>query len=297
METKNAIAYVRVSTDEQAASGLGLEDQRRKVIAYCVAKGFNLLNIYEDPGCSGADLDRKGLNAARQRVIDPDVDVIVFAKIDRLTRRTRHLLDLVDEFSETVDVAFVAEGMDTTTPQGKAVMTILSAINELELETIKERTRAALRVLRESGKRSAGRAPYGFLSLEEGGLMIVPAEIRVIDEIYRLRYVEGMGWRQIAKMAVLKGLPIACGPSDTRNIRRRCQNDIYLGVISRESRLAALRADPSRKPTPLPAGSLTRFDPAAMLANGQTAEQSYGPSLTEAVPAEPEVAADDKTDD
>jgi DNA invertase Pin-like site-specific DNA recombinase len=83
---KDAIGYVRVSSEEQADSGLGLEAQRQRIVAFCEMKGLRLIEVYEDAGVSGGKplssrpSGSRLLNAARRG------KVVVVAKLDRLFR-------------------------------------------------------------------------------------------------------------------------------------------------------------------------------------------------------------------
>lgn len=258
-ESVRAIAYCRVSTREQGISGLGLEDQRRKVVAYAVACGYELnpKDIFEDPGNSGAKLDRPGLNALRQRALDPDVNVIIFPMMSRLTRRLKHLLSLVEEIHSTADVVFVSEGFDTRTPYGRAMMQVMGAMNELELELIRERTADALAVKKSNNERSAGRPPQGFLPLNDGGWMPVPADLVWVCEAFRLRYVLEYGWRAIAKDLRLRGCEAFS--LDPANIAKKVRNDIYIHALDAETRAAVEHA--GRTAPKLPNGSIMEFDP------------------------------------
>src|SRR5688572_1865580 len=112
-EPITALGYIRCSTNEQADSGLGLEAQRRRITAYCVAKGYRLLDTYEDAGSSASSMDRTYYNAMRSRMVTDraagsPVGVIVCAKMDRLSRVTRDFLNAVDEIeNEGTSIAFV----------------------------------------------------------------------------------------------------------------------------------------------------------------------------------------------
>lgn len=89
-----AVGYVRVSREEQAREGVSLEAQRARIIAYAEAKDLQLAAVYADEGKSGKDLDRPGLQEMLARCTSGEVKHIVVWRLDRLTRRTRHLLTL-----------------------------------------------------------------------------------------------------------------------------------------------------------------------------------------------------------
>jgi DNA invertase Pin-like site-specific DNA recombinase len=158
-EPLRIIGYVRVSTEEQAASGLGLHDQEAVLRAEGERRGWNL-EIIVDAGASGSTLERPGLKAALQALARRDADGLIVAKLDRLSRSsTIDFLELMLWF-EDVGARLVALdlGVDTGTPAGRLVATVLAAVAEWERETIRARTKAALAALRAQGK-PAGRPP------------------------------------------------------------------------------------------------------------------------------------------
>ena len=267
-KTVKAIGYIRCSTQEQADSGLGLSAQRRKIAAYCVAKGFDLdpKDVYEDAGHTGWNTERPALIALRERIASGSVDVVVLAKMDRLSRRVKDLIALVDELQEVVQIVFVQEGLDTTTPTGRCMMTVFAAFNQLEVETTRERTKVALAERAATGARM-GRAPYGFRPLKDKGFMVVPEEIEWVDLVFRLHYIEGYGLRTVARHLELRGFD-GWKPTPWR-VRDCLGCDLYLSVVSREVREAAVRK--GRVVKPLPVDSKRTYDPEAPLAKQKRA--------------------------
>ena len=84
-----AIGYIRVSTEDQARDGLSLAAQVEKIRGYCIAKGWGLLEIIEDQGRSGKDLNRPGIEEIIKRAKHGAFDVLVICKLDRMTRNIR----------------------------------------------------------------------------------------------------------------------------------------------------------------------------------------------------------------
>lgn len=173
-----AVVYLRVSTDEQAVSGLGLDVQQARCREAIAARGWELVEVVTDAGVSGkiAPTRRPGLARALELLCPPaggrrrrgsQADVLVVAKLDRLTRTTRDLLDVLDE-AERCGFGLVAldSDVDTTTASGRLVATMLGGVAEWERRVIAERTRAALAVKRAQGARL-------------GRPVITPAVIRV----------------------------------------------------------------------------------------------------------------------
>src|SRR5437762_9459450 len=92
-----AVGYVRVSREEQVREGVSLDAQRARIAAYAEAKGLELVEMLADEGLSGKDLDRPGLGELLVRCKRGQVKHVIVWKLDRLTRRTRHLLSLVED--------------------------------------------------------------------------------------------------------------------------------------------------------------------------------------------------------
>jgi DNA invertase Pin-like site-specific DNA recombinase len=158
-----AIGYARVSTDEQAREGVSLEAQRERIEAYATAKGLALADVLVDAGTSGKDLRRPALQELLDRCQRGDVAHVVVLKLDRLTRRTRDLLALVESvfLAKGIELHSVSESLDTSTPHGRFTLTLLGSLGQLEREVLAERTRGALAFKRENGQPTS-HPPLGF---------------------------------------------------------------------------------------------------------------------------------------
>src|SRR5271165_5979441 len=157
--TEGAIAYLRVSTDEQAVSGLGLAAQESAIRAECARRGLAVLAVYTDAGLSAKNLDRPALGDALAALDGGRASVLMVAKLDRLTRSVHDATGLMAA-AERAGWGLVAldVAVDTTTPQGAAMAQVLAVFAELERRLIGERTKAALAVKRAQGVR-LGRPP------------------------------------------------------------------------------------------------------------------------------------------
>ena len=194
--TEGIVGYVRVSTEEQASSGLGLEAQRTAIIDEAARRGIELLAIYEDGGWSARSLERPGLASTLVALKAGSGSVLVVAKLDRLTRSVHDATGLMKRAeSEGWGLVALDVAVDTTTPQGAAMAQILAVFAELERRLIGQRTKDALAVRRSQGVR-LGRPS-----------VLAPAVVREIVDARR----GGAGWSNIARDLDSRGVPTAHG--------------------------------------------------------------------------------------
>lgn len=139
-----AVGYVRVSTDKQADRGISLEAQVEKVRAMATVHSAQLVEIISDTGESAKSLDRPGMQRLLEMVRARSIDMVIVAKLDRLTPSVRDLADLL-ELSERKNVALisVAEALDTESAAGRLLLNIMVSVSQWEREAIGERTRDA----------------------------------------------------------------------------------------------------------------------------------------------------------
>ena len=142
--------YGRVSTTNH---GQDVSMQTRELEQFATARGWRLVDSYLDLGISGSkdkrpQLDRLMADAHKRRF-----DIVIVWRFDRFARSVSHLLRALETF-QALGIAFVSlsEQMDTTTPAGNMVFTVLGAVAELERSLIVERVRAGLRNARTKGK-------------------------------------------------------------------------------------------------------------------------------------------------
>lgn len=203
------VGYIRVSTDGQEQSGLGLEDQEAKVRAYCSLYDLELVAIHKD-AASGKNMNRPGLQDALAALKSGEAAGLVVAKLDRLTRSVRDMADLLDGYFRE-DFAFhcVGEQINTTTAAGRFMLNILTSIGEWERETISERTAAAMAVKRRRQEYTGGHVPFGFQEVD-GKLIPVPAEQQALARINELR-AAGNTYQAIADQLNMDGITTKTG--------------------------------------------------------------------------------------
>jgi len=149
-----ALGYVRVSTEGQHESGAGLAAQESAIRAEAGRRGWDLELISEGHGVSGASADRPALAAALARLDAGEADVLVVAKLDRLSRSVAHGAEVMDRAKRRGwSLVALDFGLDTTTPAGEMVAAIVLATSQYERRLIGQRTREALAAKRAAGVR------------------------------------------------------------------------------------------------------------------------------------------------
>jgi len=178
--------YARVST---VNNGQDSSMQTRELREYCKLRGWKFAGQYVDEGISGTKDSRPELNKLMADAHRRRFDAVVVWRFDRFARSVSHLLRALETFKALgIEFVSLSEQVDTSTPTGKMVFTVLGAVAELERSLIAERVKAGLRNARAKGKR-LGRP-------------------RVIVDAARIAALRahGRSWREItAEMAISKG--------------------------------------------------------------------------------------------
>jgi DNA invertase Pin-like site-specific DNA recombinase len=146
---KRVAIYVRVSTAEQ-----NTRNQRREFKAVAERHGWEVISVYEDPGISGAKgrEARPGLDALLKGVARREFDMVAAWSVDRLGRSLSDLLDILKELhAKNVDLYLHQQGLDTSTPAGRAMFQMMGVFAEFERAMIRERVMAGLARAREEG--------------------------------------------------------------------------------------------------------------------------------------------------
>ena len=148
--TKRAALYLRVSTGEQTT-----ENQRIELVAAAERSGWEIVGVYEDAGVSGAKGrdQRPEFNQLLKGAVRREFDVIMTWSVDRLGRSLQHLVEFLGEIhAKGIDLYCHQQGVDTTTPAGKAMFQMCGVFAEFERAMIQERVKAGLARARAQGK-------------------------------------------------------------------------------------------------------------------------------------------------
>ena len=192
---KNMVGYIRVSTEDQAESGLGLASQRTAIEAECVSRGWNLIAVYED-ALSGRKMERPGLQAALYAVENKKAEGIVVAKLDRLSRSMADFAALLAQAqAQRWNLVALDLGIDLSTPSGEFMANVLASIAQWERKVISQRTKEALAAKRAQGVR-LGRP--------------IAMDTATIDTIMAM-HRDGRGLTYIANQLNEQGIPTTRG--------------------------------------------------------------------------------------
>ena len=202
---KQAIGYIRVSTEKQANEGVSLEAQEAKIVTWCKANGYELVQVYVDAGISGKRMDtRKELLAALASL--KKGMALVSYSLSRLARSTKDALAIGEAVAKKkADMVSLTEQIDTTTAAGNMMFQMLAVLAEFERKLTAERTKTALQHKKATGQKYTNQTPYGFEAIE-GRLVEVKQEAEVVAEIQAARS-SGSTLQSIADNLNGRGIP------------------------------------------------------------------------------------------
>lgn len=209
---KRVIGYIRLSVAAgERTAGTGEETQEQLLCSYAEMQGWDLLRIERDLGQSGAKLRRPGLEAAMESLDMGDADILLVAKLDRLSRAMAdYIAILAQAAAQGWTIKAIDVGLETDTAVGALMANILMSFAQYERDQLIERTRAGMARARE-----AGRFPGKPSSLTDATVALIMAMKGA-----------GKGYRTIARELEARGIPTARGgaqwyPSTVRGIITR----------------------------------------------------------------------------
>lgn len=234
MNKINTGLYIRVSTDEQAKYGYSIQAQKEKLISYAKLKEWDIYKIYIDEGISGKNLNRKEVQELINDVKKKIVNNVLVYKIDRLTRSTKDLIELIELFKEH-DCEFnsLNESIDTTSPTGRMFIKIIGLFAEFERETIVERIKMGLeRKVKEGYSIASSTVSYGYEKPKGIKIQkINKKEASIVKKIF-LWCKEGKNINQIRKCLENNNITTKKGRKWTnKNIINILSNPNYIGKV------------------------------------------------------------------
>jgi site-specific DNA recombinase len=211
-----AVAYIRVSTEEQATEGVSLAAQEAAVRAYCAMRGMDVAEVVIDAGVSAGKplASREGGARVLSAVKRGEVSSVVAYKLDRLFRDCADCLTVTREWDRCevalhlIDLG--GQAIDTSTAMGRFFLTVMAGAAEMERNLIRERTASAMAHMKSQGER-VGAVPYGYrLGADGVHLEAEDSEQRMIGLVRAYR-AEGLSIRAIAERLNLEAAPARGG--------------------------------------------------------------------------------------
>jgi site-specific DNA recombinase len=226
---KRAILYARVSTDEQARSGYSLAQQLEALRDYANREGYEVLEEIQDPGQSGASLERPGMDHVRDLVAAGGVSVVLAQDRDRFSREPAFTHILRRELQEHGCELRSLNDRGDNSPEGELTDGILDQLAKYERAKITERTRRGkLRKARE-GLAVAPIAKYGFsFNDARDALVVHEPEMAIVEKIFH-KAAEGCGVGKIQSRLYAEDIPSPRGGEvwDRRVLRKIVASDDY----------------------------------------------------------------------
>ena len=238
-EGKKCVLYPRVSTEMQV-DGYSLEGQKNSLKRFADREEMEIVGIYEDAGKSGKSIE--GRPAFKKMLSDIkyglEIDYILVYKLSRFGRNAADILNSL-EFVQSygINLICIEEGIDSSQTSGKLLISVLSAVAEIERENIIEQTMNGRREKARQGGWNGGFAPYGYY-LKDNKLLIQETEAEAIRIIYDKFGNSDIGLGGIAKYLNLQGIkkiPRQNGKLETWSshfIRLILDNPVYCGKIA-----------------------------------------------------------------
>lgn len=232
--------YTRVSTEDQAREGFSLEVQRTYLLQYAKNFGWEVFcsmsgsDVYMDDGYSGGSMDRPALQRLLFDARNKQFDLVLVYKQDRLSRKLKDLLALLEEVDNLgIGYKSATEPFDTTSSAGKMAIQMLGSCAEFERNRLVERVFPGMIVGVKRGHWQGARyAPYGYrYNKEAKKLEVHPEEAKIVREIYSM-YRGGKSVSQIAGHYYSLGIPSRHGGKFySKFISDILKNKAYLGIL------------------------------------------------------------------
>lgn len=197
-EKKIAGIYIRVSTEDQAREGFSLGEQKEKLQDLCKYRGYKVFRIYEDAGISAKDTNRPEFQEMLEDMRNGKINVIVAYKLDRITRSTKDLENLIIEIQKcNCGLECAVDDINTETANGKFFTRMLTVLSQLEIERCSERTRFGMVGAIKEGH-IPGSIPLGY-KRDNKKVVIDESTKDTVLKIFDL-YIGGNSYQKIANI-------------------------------------------------------------------------------------------------
>ncbi|CAA9464590.1 MAG: hypothetical protein AVDCRST_MAG28-3899 [uncultured Rubrobacteraceae bacterium] len=255
-QSKRAVLYARVSTDEQARSGYSLAQQLEALREYAVREGYEVLAEVVDPGQSGASLERPGMDRVRDLVATGGVSVVLAQDRDRFAREPAYHYLLKRELEEHGCKIRALSDRGDDSPEGQLTDGILDQLGKYERAKMAERSRRGKMRKAREGKVLAGPFPnFGFRYNEpRDGYEVDEETMSVVRRIFRMVGTEGVSTHMVARILEAEGVRSPAGGRYWYKlvVKRLILDDVYKPHAFEEvepfvSTEVAVRLDPDKR--------------------------------------------------
>ncbi len=238
-EGKKCVIYPRVSTEMQV-EGFSLDGQKRSLMRFADREGMEVIGVYEEAGKSGKTIEgrpefKRMLHDIKNGL---DIEYVLVYKLSRFGRNAADILNSLEYIqSYGINLICIEEGIDSAQTSGKLLISVLSAVSEIERENIIEQTMNGRREKARQGKWNGGFAPYGY-ALKDNKLVIVEQEAEVIRIIYEKFASSDIGYGKVARYLNLQGIKKIQRQNGTLStwsghfVRMVLDNPVYCGKIA-----------------------------------------------------------------
>lgn len=233
---KRAVGYARVSTDSQTEN-TSIDLQIEKIKEYCKLYNYELVEIFIDNGKTGSSTDKREAYMNMMEFVAQSenyIDALVILKADRIHRRLKNLLVMIEDNLQPMGVAFISitENFDTSTGQGMLFLQMIGSFAEFERKVINERTKSG-RVKTAKNKQYAGGEPaYGYKALNND-LIVDEKAAQTVKKIFST-YAQGCSMNYIAATLNKDTIPTKSEKCQwsRQTINYILHNPIYTGLYT-----------------------------------------------------------------
>ncbi len=237
-EGSKCVIYVRVSTEMQV-DGFSLDGQRNVLKKYAEREGMIIKKIYEDAGKSGKSIEGRPAFKEMMKDIEDGLDInyILVYKLSRFGRNAADILNSI-ELIQTYDINLIAteEGIDSSQTSGKLLISVLSAVSEIERENILEQTMNGRKEKARQGGWNGGFAPYGYKKVNND-FIIASETAEHVKFIFDSYVNDNMSLQMITKELNNRGMRRIMEDHSTKkwnrsSVRNIITNPFYKGIIT-----------------------------------------------------------------